>query len=200
MSPGSQKLQRITIVTCCWDSVMQKKSIKKARYFALGQLYWTARGHLVGKNIQEREEEEDERINGRQKLARGDLSCTEVSSPLVCARIIGWDFTRSALVYLWPWTPRRQVVPPPEADKLYRHIFFNFAWAKKKKKLIQKATSSSTSSFPITSYLISDIMGKPDLCEHDSLKIHGKEEHSTWEGTPRAPRHLLLTFDFFWLC
>ncbi len=34
--------------------------------------------------------------------------------------------------------------------------------------------SSPTSSFPLTSYLISDIMGKSDLCEQESFKIHGK--------------------------
>lgn len=34
--------------------------------------------------------------------------------------------------------------------------------------------SNPTSSFPLTSYLISDIMGKSDLCEWESFKIHGK--------------------------
>lgn len=34
--------------------------------------------------------------------------------------------------------------------------------------------SSPTSNFPLTSYLISDIMGKSDLCEQESFKIHWK--------------------------
>lgn len=89
--------------------------------------------------------------------------------------------------------------PPPQRRTNFITTFFQLCLKEEeeeeeKRRVDSKShiQSGSTGSFALTSYLISDIMGKPDLCEQDSLKIHGKEEHSTWEGAPRAPR---LSFD-----
>lgn len=75
--------------------------------------------------------------------------------------------------------------------------FFQLCLNKKEKKKEKRRIdskshiqSSSTSSFPLTSYLISDIMGKPDLYER-LLKDSWKKKSARHEKrAPRAARLL----------
>lgn len=48
----------------------------------------------------------------------------------------------------------------------------------------ENQTNLPIQALPLTSYLISDIMGKSDLCEQEPFKIHGKWGHVLgWWGT-----------------
>lgn len=144
-------------------------------------MYWTARRWLVCKNIQGR----------RRRREENPPSEIGVTWPQMCwgqrsARLC-WNYRLGFYPQRTDLTVILETGSPPQRRTNFITTFFQLCLNKKKKRVDSKSyiQSSSTSCFPLTSYLISDIMGKPDLCEHDSLKIHGKKEHSIWQGAPR---------------